>query len=69
MCEEVNRVVAIILYPLSSQSDHSQQNQYIIKRNSKENLKKVTKGKILSTNFLRKSVKISLENVYVHIEA
>ena len=40
MCEEVNRVVAIILYPLSSQSDHSQQNQYIIKRNSKENFKK-----------------------------
>ena len=39
MCEEVNRVVAIILYPLSSQSDHSPQNQYI-KRNSKENFKK-----------------------------
>lgn len=73
MCEEVNRVVAIILYPLSSQSDQHWFSPNKINISSRETvrriLKKVTKGKILSTNFLRKCVKINLENVYVDIEA
>ena len=73
MCEEVNRVVAIILYPLSSQSDQHRFSPNKINISSRETvgriLKKVTKGKILSTNLLRKCVKISLENVYVDIEA
>ena len=73
MCEEVNRVVAIIRYPLSFQSDQNWFSPNKINISSRETvrriLKKVTKGKILLTNFLRKCVKVSLENVYVDIEA
>lgn len=73
MCEEVNRVVAIILNPLSSQSDQHWFFPNKINISSRQTVrrisKKVTKGKILSTDFLRKCVKISLENVYVDIEA
>ena len=60
MCEEVNRVVAIILYPLSSQSDQHWFSPNKINISSRETvrriLKEVTKGKILSTNFLRKYI-------------
>ena len=51
MCEEVNRVVAIILYPLSSQSDRHWFSPDKINISSRQTirriLKKVTKGKII----------------------